>query len=83
MPMPGMPYHMGMSMPMSSIPSPAPGPLMGIKARHCLRDHHPCRHVTSTQKIHKEHHSDPPVSRVSGYLGQHKQAKLGTSVLRS
>ncbi|CAL5228504.1 g11653 [Coccomyxa viridis] len=32
MPMPGMPYHMGMSMPMSSIPSPAPAPMMGIKA---------------------------------------------------
>ena len=38
MPMPGMPYHMGMSMPMSSIPSLAPAPPMGIKARYCLRE---------------------------------------------
>ena len=50
MPMPGMPYHMGMSMPTSSIPSPGPGPLMGIKACHCLRDRHPCRHAKGTQK---------------------------------
>lgn len=35
MPMPGMPYHMGMSMPMSSIPSAAPAPAMGIKASLC------------------------------------------------
>ena len=41
MPMPGMPYHMGMSMPMSSIPSPAPAPMMGIKAGPCFRETHP------------------------------------------
>ena len=32
MPMPGMPYHMGMSMPMSSIPAASRAPSMGIKA---------------------------------------------------
>jgi hypothetical protein len=32
MAMPGMPYHMGMSMSMSSIPSAMPTPSMGIKA---------------------------------------------------
>ena len=32
MPMPGMPYHMGMSMPMGSIPAGSQAPSMGIKA---------------------------------------------------
>lgn len=35
MPMPGMPYHMGMSMPMSSLPSASRAPSMGIKASPC------------------------------------------------
>ena len=48
MAMPGMPYHMGMSMSMSSIPSAAPTPSMGIKASPAalqLNIHRPAEHM--------------------------------------